>query len=126
MDSQRILGSLVDHQAMSSVILVDAQVSGNQSTSEARRQLQEALGQTTCTNSIIARSVELFSMAITATLVFIFLQLPPVEAWLTRYIPDFEYRLIAKAFLFFVIVYLFDRLIVFIRDEIDICDFRDF
>lgn len=126
MDSQRILGSFVNNQAMSGIILVDAPVSGNQTTLQARQQLQEALGQTTCTNSIIARSVELFAMAIVATLVFIFLQLPPVEAWLARYIPDFEYRLISKALLFFVIVYLLDRLIVFVRDEIDVCDFRDF
>lgn len=126
MDSQRILGSFVNNQGMSGIILVDAPVSGNQTSLQARQQLQEALGQTTCTNSIIARSVELFAMAIAATLVFIFLQLPPVEAWLERYIPNFEYRLISKALLFFVIVYLLDRLIVFVRDEIDICDFRDF
>ena len=123
MNSQRILGSLGDRQ---SITLVDAPISGNQTTLETQRQLQEALGQTTCTNSIIARTVELFAMAIMVTLVFIFLQLPPVEAWFARYIPDFEYRLITKALLFFVIVYLLDRLTVYIRAEIDICDFRDF
>lgn len=106
--------------------LADAQVSGMQVTQDEQNLLRQILGQTTCTNSIIARSVELFSLAIMATLAFIFLQLPPVERWLAKYIPNFEYRLAAKAILFFVIVYLFDRLVVFIRDEIDICDFRDF
>lgn len=137
MNSQRFLGSLDNSinknaihgcftQEISSTILLDTSVSGNQTTSQARQQLQEALGETTCTNSIIARSVEFFSLAIMATLVYIFLQLPPVEAWFERYIPDFEYRLISKAILFFVIVYILDRLVVFIRNEIDICDFRDF
>ena len=122
MSSDKISGHLSDRI----ILLVDTPVSGNQTTLEARKQLQEALGYTTCTNSIIARTVELFGLAFMATLVFIFFQLPPVEDWLTRYIPDFEYRLITKILLFFVIVYIIDRLIVYIRNDIDICDFRDF
>lgn len=107
--------------------LVDCPVSGLSSTLYERETFHDLLGQeTTCTNSVMARSVEFFSLAFMVTLVFLFFQIPAVEDWLTCYVPDYYYRLFTKALLFFVIVYILDRISIFIRDEIDICDFRDY
>ena len=106
--------------------LFDDPVSGSSPTSSEKIGFQEALGETTCTNNIIARSVELFALAVMATLLFLFFQLSGVELWLKRHIPDNNHRFVAKALLFFVIIYILDRIVVWIRDEIDICDFTDF
>jgi hypothetical protein len=108
------------------VTLYEARVSGTSPSVGEQQGFEDALGTTTCTNSVIARSVEFFALALAATVVYVILQLPSVDAWFTRYIPDFEYRLATKALLFFVIVYLLDRLVIRIRNEIELCDFRDF
>jgi hypothetical protein len=106
--------------------LFDDPVSGSSPTSSEKIGFQEALGEKTCTNNIIARSVELFVLSVVATLLFLFFQLSGVESWFKRHIPDNNYRLVAKALLFFVLIYILDRIVVRIRDEIDICDFTDF
>ncbi len=78
---------------------------------------------TTCTNSLIARVVEFFSLAFTVTLIYLALQLPPVEQWFSYYIPDETYRFITKALLFFTLTYIVDRILVYLRNDIDLCEF---
>lgn len=106
--------------------LEDVQISGQNLTSSEIQAYQQALGQTTCTNSVLARIVELFSLAFVATFIYILLELPPVNDFFVYYIPDFEYRFFTKVLLFFVLVYLLDRLVVAVRSQIDICDFKNF
>jgi hypothetical protein len=103
--------------------LGDVAVSGTAASFSEQAAFHELFGETTCTSSVIARSVEFFSLAFMATLIFIILQLPPVEAYFVTYIPDYEYRFVAKSLLFFVLIYIIDRIAIFIRDEINICRF---
>ena len=103
--------------------LSSVQVSGQLTSANSQQNFQDLLGETTCTNALVPRTVYLFSLAIMATFVYIFFQLPPVEEWFVRYIPDYTYRFIGKALLFFVIIYFCDRFVVFIRHEIAICEF---
>lgn len=74
-----------------------------------------------CTNNFLARGVYLFSLAIVATFIYLALQIPPVEAWFTTYIPDYEYRLFGKALLFFIAIYIVDQLTISLRKEIVLC-----
>lgn len=103
--------------------LDQARVSNISPTSEEMMMFQHLLGQTTCTTSPIARGVELFALAFSATAVYIFFQIPAVIQWFERYIPDPIYRFSVKTLLFFTAVYILDRLIIYLRAEIDICEF---
>lgn len=105
------------------VSLSVAPISGQEISDDERNRLREALGNPTCTNNVIARAVDLFSLAFAATLIFLFLSIPPVACWFVEHIPSFEYRLIGKALLFFALIYIVDMLTIPIRADIDICDF---
>lgn len=67
---------------------------------------------------ILVKSVELFTLAFLATVFYILLGLPVVENWFICNIPDYEYRFITKAILFFVVIYLLDRLVMFIKRDL--------
>lgn len=67
---------------------------------------------------VLVKSVELFTLAFLATVFYILLSLPVVEDWFRCYIPNYEYRFITKAVLFFVVIYLLDRLVIFIKKDL--------
>lgn len=59
------------------------------------------------------------------TLIYIGISIPAVECFFEARIPDPVYRLLTKALLFFVLVYIVDRISVGLRRDItaDICEF---
>lgn len=77
-----------------------------------------------CNNTILVRGFDLFFLATTVTFVFIFFQVPPVANWFASYIPDEVYRLLTISLLFFVIIYLLDRLMVYLRPQLNACPYR--
>ena len=70
-----------------------------------------AFGQPVTTNSVAASVVDQLAIPITTTMLFILFSLQPIDDLFATILPDHVPRIIFKAILFFVLVWLFDRLI---------------
>ncbi len=90
-------------------------------TQEERAILELALGKRICNDSHADRTVDLLATSIFGTLLFIILTHRQVDNWLSQFIPDYYYRLIAKALIFFVFLYLFDRWVNNWRSQHNFC-----
>ena len=95
---------------------------GNKQLSKCERKLlKRSIGKRVCDNSTFSKGVNILTMAIVSTILFVVLSLSIVDDWLAIYIPDYTFRLIAKAVLFFIIIYVVDLQLVSWRLRCNIC-----
>lgn len=84
--------------------------SGNsQLNSEQKHILHVVLGDRTCNQSKIDKSINYIAFAIIAAIIFFILWIPAVDNALRGVVPDYTMRLLFKTLLFFLIIYLLDR-----------------
>lgn len=74
-----------------------------------------------CDSSVIVKVFYLFVIAFIAGLLYLFLEIPEVECWFRCHIPNRYYRVVGKALLFFVLIYIFDRILFGSRQILTIC-----
>ena len=80
---------------------------GNLTESEEKL-LSFALGERKCDDDFSDKVVNFLGLALVATFIFILISFPYVDIWFSRYVPNPYARLLAKAFLFFVLIYILD------------------
>lgn len=73
--------------------------------------LEEVLGKRINNESEFDRFVGLFLVSIVAAILLVILFLRPVDSWFVKNIPNYEYRLCAKALILFVVVFIVNALI---------------
>ena len=91
-------------------------------TEEQLNLLKIALGEKKCNQSNLDKSINYLALAIILTLIFILLLLPGIDNILACLIPDFCQRFLFKVLLFFLLVYLFDRIITEWRNDQVFCE----
>jgi hypothetical protein len=63
-------------------------------------------------------------LAFVATIIFVLLDLNVTRRWFEQYIPNPTYRAVIRALLFFTIIYLVDKMVMWWRSEHPICGER--
>jgi len=84
--------------------------------------LKVVLGDKKCTNRYVDKYINYVVLALIATILFIILNIPCIDKILAQIVPDCLSRLIFKAIIFFLIIYLIDRIISNWRAEQAYCE----
>ncbi len=84
------------------------QTSDGSLTEEEKSILFFAVGDKTCQTSPTSQWIRYLVVALIGTILFVLLSLAWVDLWLAPYLPNPGHRLIAKAILFFIILFLVD------------------
>lgn len=91
------------------------------STAQELTLLELSCGDRKCSGSVLDRLLNFYLLAIVAVVLFIILSLKVVDDALTEIIPSHVQRLIFKAFIVFIVVFLIDRWITSWRTRHVIC-----
>jgi len=103
-------------------IIPELPVASNNLDQNQYNLLQIILGDKKCTNTYINKSVNYIAFALIATLIFIILNIPWVDNCLAQLIPNCFSRFLFKAIIFFLLIYLLDRIICNWRAEQSYCE----
>lgn len=77
-------------------------------TAEEESILMFAVGERACEESNSSQWIRYLALALIGTLFFILLSLQLVDDWMSQYVPNYGHRILAKAVIFFVLLYLAD------------------
>ena len=84
--------------------------------------LEFSCGFRNCTDNFLDRTINYYLVSIGGVVTFIILSLEPVDRGLAELIPNKIRRLIFKAVIFFVVIYLLDRWVESWRQRVTICN----
>lgn len=76
----------------------------------------------TCSTSVIDKIINFLLICTTAAVLFLLLSLPSVDHWMSCSIPNFYYRLLIKALIIFVVMYILDRILEYWRIDRVVCN----
>ena len=107
----------------------DQTITNSNSTQEASQGLSPqnnllnfALGAPECDNSTVSRVIDRLTIPILGAVILILLFLPPVDNFLAQFVPSFYHRLVLKAMIMLILLYLIDRIMVNWRENHPVCE----
>jgi hypothetical protein len=101
--------------------LCDYQPSHKKLTKENIALLNLAFGERKCSDKFSDILINYYLLAIVAVILFIVLSLRSIDNFLTNLIPNRISRLLFKAIIFFLIIYLLDRWLACWRSKVILC-----